>query len=294
MSSPQKKFLKKIIELYIIPKRRIIPRKSMGQNKLAKPEFLEKISSFATEKDVVIEVGGGEGNLTELLEENSLLTISFEPDERLFENLIKRVDFGIFIKKDFFEFEFEQLKNPQEIKKNNPDEVIIKGDEAKIEQILKNQKTFKIISNIPFYISSPLIHRIVLDIFYIKSVHILVQKEFAEKISAKEGESIYSAISCITRFFYEPKIEFIIPNFFFIPRPEVHSAFISLYPKEESKNLFDLGDARKSKEMIAEFIDFTYSLFKRRKKAQDGKRVYELSPDEVFDLFKKRKNQKPQ
>lgn len=266
----------------------------MGQNKLAKPEFLEKISSFATEEDVVIEIGGGEGNLTELLEENSLLTISFEPDERLFENLIKRVDFGIFIKKDFFEFEFEHLKNSQEMKKNNPDEVIIKGDEAKIEQILKNQKSFKIISNIPFYISSQLIHRVVLDIFYIKSVHILVQKEFAEKISAKEGEKIYSAISCITRFFYEPKIEFIIPNFFFIPRPEVHSAFISLYPKEKSKNLFNLGDIQNSKEMIAEFIDFTYSLFKRRKKAQDGKRVYELSPEEVFELFKKRKNQKPQ
>ncbi|GEM_PF-894935 len=294
MSSPQRRFLKKIVELYIIPKRRIIPRKSMGQNKLAKPEFLEKISSFANEEDVVIEVGGGEGNLTELLEEKSILVISFEPDERLFENLIKRVDFGIFIKNDFFEFEFEHLKNIHEMKKNNPDKVIIKGDEAKIEQILKSQKTFKIVSNIPFYISSPLIHRIILDIFYIKSVHILVQKEFAEKISAKEGEIIYSAISCITRFFYEPKIEFVIPNFFFIPRPEVHSAFISLYPKEESKNLFDLGDTKKSKEFIAEFIDFTYSLFKRRKKSQNGKRVYELSPEEVFELFKKRKNQKPQ
>jgi 16S rRNA (adenine1518-N6/adenine1519-N6)-dimethyltransferase len=274
----------RLLNLYIKPRQVLIPRKSLGQHKLVKKDILEKIGSFAHKDDMVVEIGGGEGNLTKILERNSKLVISFEIDDRMYEHLKKIIQFGVVVKKDFLQTRLDEI---YKIYENNNDTVCIKGDREKIREILDQREKIKIVSNIPFYISSQLIHKIVLEVFDIKSVHLLVQYEFAKKISAKEGDENYSAISCITRFFFEPKIEFVIPNFFFRPIPEVNGAFISLFTKENHIKLFYQDDKEQEQKMILKFVDFCYRTFKRRKKLMSGKRVFQLSPDEVFEEFKK-------
>jgi 16S rRNA (adenine1518-N6/adenine1519-N6)-dimethyltransferase len=275
----------RLLNLYIKPRQVLIPRKSLGQHKLVKKDFLEKIGSFAHKDDIVVEIGGGEGNLTKILEKNSKLVISFEVDDRMYEHLKKIIQFGVVVKKDFLQTRLDEIYKIYE--NNNNDTVSIKGDREKIIKILDQREKIKIVSNIPFYISSQLIHKIVLEVFDIKSVHLLVQYEFAKKISSKEGVENYSAISCITRFFFEPKIEFVIPNFFFRPVPEVNGAFISLLPKENHIKLFYQDEKEQEQKMILKFVDFCYQTFRRRKKLMSGKRVYQLSPDEVFEEFKK-------
>jgi 16S rRNA (adenine1518-N6/adenine1519-N6)-dimethyltransferase len=274
----------RLLNLYIKPRQVLIPRKSLGQHKLVKKDILEKIGSFAHKDDMVVEIGGGEGNLTKILERNSKLVISFEIDDRMYEHLKKIIQFGVVVKKDFLQTRLDEI---YKIYENNNDTVCIKGDREKVRKILDQREKIKIVSNIPFYISSQLIHKIVLEVFDIKSVHLLVQYEFAKKISAKEGDENYSAISCITRFFFEPKIEFVIPNFFFRPIPEVNGAFISLFTKENHIKLFYQDDKEQGQKMILKFVDFCYRTFKRRKKLMSGKRVYQLSPYEVFEEFKK-------
>ncbi len=273
----------KILNLYAKPTEVLIPRKSLGQHKLIKKSILEKIGSFAKNDEIVLEIGGGEGNLTKILERNSKLVICFEIDERNFNHLKKIIEFGVIIKSDFLQVKLEEIYKIYEKEK----EAVIKGDVEKVKEILSQREKIKIVSNIPFYISSQIIHKIITEIFVIKSVHLLTQYEFAEKISANEGDENYSAISCITRFFFEPKIEFIVPKFFFRPIPKVNAAFISLYPKEKKVEPFcqDNNNARKK---ILKFIDFCYQSFKRRKKLMGEKRVYQFSPDEIFEEFRKR------
>jgi 16S rRNA (adenine1518-N6/adenine1519-N6)-dimethyltransferase len=273
----------KILNLYTKPNEVLIPRKSLGQHKLVKKSILEKIGSFAKKDEIVLEIGGGEGNLTKILEKNSKLVICFEIDERNFNHLKKIIEFGVIIRADFLKTKLEEIYRIYEKEK----EAVIKGDAEKVKEILSQKEKIKIISNIPFYISSQLIHKIITEIFVIKSVHLLTQHEFAEKVSANEGSENYSAISCITRFFFEPKIEFIVPNFFFRPIPKVNAAFLSLYPKEKKVDLF-YQDNNNAQEKILKFIDFCYQSFKRRKKLIGEKRVYQISPDEIFEEFRKR------
>ncbi len=273
----------RILNLYTKPNEVLIPRKSLGQHKLIKKSILEKIGSFAKKDEVVLEIGGGEGNLTKILEKNSKLVICFEIDERKFNHLKKIIEFGVIVKADFLQVKLEEIYKIYEKEK----ESVIKGDEEKIKDILSHREKIKIVSNIPFHISSQLIHKIITEISVIKSVHLLTQYEFAEKISANVGDENYSALSCITRFFFEPKIEFTVPKFFFRPIPKVNAAFISLYPKEKKVELF-YQDNNNAQQKILKFIDFCYQNFKRRKKLMGEKRVYQISPDEIFEEFRKR------
>lgn len=260
--------MKKLIEDFFLKEERFVERKSLGQVKLVKRDILEKIAGFAGPDDVVIEIGGGEGNLTELLSKRAKLIICFEVDQRLKEKILDKIEFGLLLNMDFLSLPIRKIKS---IEINN-----YKGDPQKIKEILNLTEKFKIVANIPFYISSKLIHKILsLDFFNLKGVHILVQREFSRKLCAKPGTEEYSAISAISNFFFDIKINFDVPRFYFRPIPNVHSSFISLIPKNTSLQ----------EEKIRDFINFTYNLFQRKRAKIGEKRIYQITPQEIFNFF---------
>ncbi|MCX7734789.1 MAG: rRNA adenine N(6)-methyltransferase family protein [bacterium] len=263
-----------VLKNFLIENKETTVRKSLGQIKLVKKESLEKIASFAERSDNVVEVGSGEGNLTELLSDKSNMVICFEIDRRLKEKILKKISFGILLIRDFLNFPLNKLKEETE---NFNSEIFVKGDIERIKKVLAETDKFKIVANIPYYISSRFIHKIIIEDFpLLKSIHILVQKEFAHKLCAKPGSYNYSAISAIANLFFETKIEFDVPRFYFRPVPKVHSSFISLKPKQVKPDILNRRN---------ELIDFTYKLFKRRKKVFGNKRVFQLSPEEIADFF---------
>ncbi len=196
--------------------------------------------------------------------------------------LERKLDFGIIVGGDFLMFDLADL--PRLVDGGLHDfKVSIRGDTSKIRKIIREHEgDIKIVSNIPFYISSNVVHKVVLESHFLRSVHLLVQREFARKLIAEPGTPLYSAISCMTQFFFDVKVEFDVPPFFFRPRPKVSASFISLYPK--NRNIEKFGGDR---EVIAKFIDFIYGMFRRRKRQIDGVRAYKVSPEEAFALFEK-------
>lgn len=260
--------MKNLLEEFFIKERKTIRRIFLGQIKLVKNDILEKISEFVDHDDIVIEIGGGEGNLTELLSKRAKMTICFEIDKRYKDKILEKIKFGIALNEDFLSIPIYKIK----------DLAITdyRGDLNEIKFILNSTDKFKIVANIPYYISSKLIHKLIsFDFFHLKSVHILVQKEFAQKVCAKPGSQEYSAISAIANFFFDTKINFDVPRFYFRPTPKVHSSFLSLIPKKITLQ----------ENQINKFIDFIYALFQRRKRKIGGKRVYQLTPHEIFDFF---------
>lgn len=268
-SFPVSKFMK-------LPPNPPTKRKSIGQVKLVKGEILKRISSFASENDTVIEIGGGEGDLTALLSKKSKLVISFEIDERFKEEILRRIDFGVVVVRDFLSVPVRSIAELLLSERPEPF-VFFKGDLNTIRDVVKQTPKFKIVANIPFYISSKLIHKLVtVDFPFLESVHILVQREFAKKIHAQPGSDEYSAISAIANFFFDIKINFDVPRFFFRPVPEVHSSFISLIPKR--------GLDESAVKNAQRFIEFAYVIMRKRKRLVGGKRAYQLSPQEIFDF----------
>ncbi len=282
-------YLKRVAELYLKPIRSQIHRKSLGQHTLNDRKILERISQFASSEDVIIEIGGGEGNLTELLSSRSRFIITFEIDQRYVSEISKKIIKGIIVLADFLEVNLHKLYDYI----TQHQQVFIKGvKEEELKDLLYHKK-FKIISNIPFNISSHLIHKLILESFFVESVHILIQKEFAKKLVAQPGSDLYSAISSLTQFFYRIKIEFDIPPWKFTPKPKVWGSFISLYPKSENLELFSAQSINQSITAIAKFINFTYEIFRGRKKLYCNKRVYKMSPEEIFENATGKKIIKP-
>lgn len=284
MKSSAKDFKDRTKDLLIITelldRRKIyVERKSLGQIKLVKSSVLEKISDLAHKDDVVIEIGGGDGNLTELLSKKSKMVISFEIDERFKEELLEKLNYGAVIVADFLTIPIQNIKDmveDAEIGRKLP--VFFKGDPPEVIDVIRKSEKFKVIANIPFYISSRLIHKLITtDFSMLKEVHILVQKEFAQKICAQPGTEGYSAISAVTNLFFETRISFDAPRFYFRPVPKVHSSLLSLIPRPESEAY--LQDAQA-------FLNFAYDIFRKRKrKVQGAKRIYQLSPQELFSFF---------
>lgn len=187
----------------------LTPKKSLGQNFLINPRILDKIVSAAeiTEKDVVLEIGPGTGNLTAKLAEKARRVIAVEKDEKLIE-LLKNKFTPLFA-----------IANRG---------VIVQDDILKFQPTTYNlrQSTYKIVANIPYYITSNLLRTVFEKWPQPKLIVLTVQKEVAQRIIAKPPKMNLLAIS--VQFFSEPKVISYISKENFRPRPKVDSAIIKL------------------------------------------------------------------
>ena len=216
----------------ILEKYKIKANKDLGQNFLINDDVIEKIieKSQIEKNDLIIEIGPGLGVLTNLLLEKSDNVVAIELDKRMVEIISKR-----FI-----------LKNNLQI----INEDVLKVDLNKLINERKKQTNInkvKIVANLPYYISTPIIMKLLEEKLEIDEIIVMVQKEVAQRLVAKTGTKDVGAITYAVEYFSEAEKVIDVPKESFIPSPKVESAVIKLKIRKEAyvqvkdeKMLFDI------------------------------------------------------
>lgn len=212
------------------------PSKYSDQHFLLDEKVLEREveSTKINENDTVLEIGAGIGNLTEKLVKKAKKVIAIEREEQFCKILLE---------------------------KNFPNLTVIQGDVLRA----RFPKFNKIVSNLPYGISSPITFKI---LEYEWDLAVLTyQKEFAERFVAKPGDSNYSRLSVAVQYYSEPEILKIVPKSKFYPEPEVDSSVVRLRQKrvKTNKNQFFWNLVRacfrhKNKKVKNALLDSIYNL----------------------------------
>ncbi|MFA5961425.1 MAG: 16S rRNA (adenine(1518)-N(6)/adenine(1519)-N(6))-dimethyltransferase RsmA [Parcubacteria group bacterium] len=233
----------------------------LGQNFLRDKEVLDKIikSANLTADDLVIEVGPGEGALSTELARRVGKLIMVEKDSHLAENTARNFQFSI--------FNFQSISNDLILNFKNKSSLIV-GDilEINLPEMLKqnNFTNYKVVANIPYYITSPIIRLFLETAYPPKEMLLMVQKEVAERICAKAGKMSILALS--VQYYTDAELLFAVPKTAFFPVPEVDSAVIRLTRiKKPSYAKAPTGEAR-NKEEIKKFFRIVKAGFSAKRK----------------------------
>ena len=194
----------------ILRKHNIKFQKKFGQNFLIDTHVLEKIVSAAgiTEDDFVLEIGPGIGTMTQYLCENAREVMAVEIDKSLIPVLS------------------ETLSSYNNVTVINKD--ILKTDINKIAQDYNDGKPLKVVANLPYYITTPIIMGLFEGHVPLGSITVMVQKEVAQRMQAVPGTKDYGALSLAVQYYSDAVIVANVPANCFIPRPNVGSAVIHL------------------------------------------------------------------
>ncbi len=189
------------------------PRKSLGQNFLVDSNILDKIVKVADidRETGVIEIGPGLGALTEKLVERAGRVVAIEIDRELIA-LLER-----------------ELGGEERLVIFNQDILQISLGRI-IEQELSQFKKIKVVANLPYYITSPIIIKLLNEDLQLDSVTIMVQKEVAERLSAAPGCKEYGSLTVYVNYYAKVEIAFPVSRHVFLPMPQVDSAVIQLFP----------------------------------------------------------------
>lgn len=192
-------------------------QKKFGQNFLIDSHVLNKIIAAAgvTKEDVVLEIGPGFGTMTQYLAEAAKEVIAVEIDKTLIPILQ------------------DTLKDYNNITLINED--ILKVDIAALVEEKNAGKPVKVVANLPYYITTPIIMGLFESHVPLENITVMVQKEVAERMQAGPGTKDYGALSLAVQFYAEPYIVANVPPNCFIPRPNVGSAVIRLTKWENPK-----------------------------------------------------------
>lgn len=188
----------------------IYPKKRLGQNFLKDPHYLKKIVDEAGlgPEDQVLEIGPGLGHLTRFIAEKAKRVIAVELDDRLIP-LLKEGFAGVsnveIVHADALEYPFEALPG-----------------------------IWKLIANLPYYVSTPIIQKAVNARQRFSSMVLMLQKELAERITSGPGTKEYGALSVYVQMYMEVAIAFYVPAAAFSPSPDVDSALVVFKIRERS------------------------------------------------------------
>ena len=200
------------------------PKKNLGQNFLTDTRIQQKIIQACDLKpeDTVVEIGPGQGVLTRLLAPQVKRLISVETDRDLIGPL-----------RDCFVGKHEINRPPRN--DTNLLEIIhadfLKWDMSHLPDGIK------VIGNIPYYISTPIIEKLIADRRQISAAFLTVQLEFGARLTAKPGGKDYGSLSCFAQYYADIKMLFKIKNTCFKPAPKVDSCFLRLMVKSQADNL---------------------------------------------------------
>ena len=178
-----------------------MPRKSLGQNFLYDQAILKQLIQCAeiSQEDIVVEIGPGPGTLTKMLAQKSKKVIAIELDAMLFKKL---------------KTDFSETKNIE----------LVQGDVLKFP--FGSIGNFKVVANIPYYITTPIIFKLLEARDCLKTMTLTIQKEVAERIVAKPGKKDYGVLSIMVQYYARPELKFIISRKSFRPAPRVDSAVV--------------------------------------------------------------------
>lgn len=203
---------------FILNKYKIRANKNLGQNFLIDENVINAIINSAniSKEDLVIEIGPGLGTLTQFLLEQAGKVICIELDTRMLEILKER----------FLMYENFKIINEDVLKVNL--EKIIKEEKRQ-----KEIKNVKIVANLPYYITTPIIMKLLEEKLDIESITVMIQKEVAERLIATPGEKNTGAITYTVYYYCISEKVLEVPNTSFIPKPEVTSEVIKLNIRKE-------------------------------------------------------------
>jgi 16S rRNA (adenine1518-N6/adenine1519-N6)-dimethyltransferase len=178
-------------------------KKHLGQHFLIDPFINERIINSAQlmPEDLVVEIGPGPGKLTQKLCERARKVIAIELDNRLYARLTA------------------ELAGYENIE-------LIHGDALKYP--FETLPEFIVVANIPYYITTPIIFRLIAAKKSLKSMTLTIQKEVAERIVATPGGKDYGVLSLMVQYHADPALQFIVPKEAFRPVPKVDSAVIRI------------------------------------------------------------------
>ncbi|MFY9279776.1 MAG: 16S rRNA (adenine(1518)-N(6)/adenine(1519)-N(6))-dimethyltransferase RsmA [Caldicoprobacterales bacterium] len=189
--------------------------KSLGQNFLIDGNIVKKIMEGAeiTKEDRVLEIGPGIGTLTQELVSTAAKVVAVEIDKSLLPVLE------------------ETLGQPPNLR-------IVHGNILKIDiRGLINEffegKEFKVVANLPYYITTPIIMRFLEEDLPFTALTVMIQKEVAQRMAAKPGQKEYGSLSVAIQYYTKPRIVCKVPSSVFMPKPKVDSIVIALDRLEE-------------------------------------------------------------
>lgn len=188
-------------------------KKGLGQNFLTSRDVLHEIVEAAEPEDGVIEIGPGFGVLTQELAKSSEKVVTIEIDERLI---------------DVLDYTLSDYDNVKIVNKD-----ILKTN---LKELIKEEfdgRKVSVAANLPYYITTPIITKLLEEKLPIKSIVVMVQKEVALRLAAKEGSKDYGAISVLCRYYTEPTVVTKVPASLFVPPPKVDSAVLKLKIREK-------------------------------------------------------------
>ncbi|PZE19193.1 16S rRNA (adenine(1518)-N(6)/adenine(1519)-N(6))-dimethyltransferase RsmA [Paenibacillus xerothermodurans] len=194
----------------------LVLKKSLGQNFLVDPNILQKIVAAAglDRSRAVLEIGPGIGALTQQLAKLAGKVVAVEIDQRLLPLL-------------------------KETLSAYPHASVVHGDVLKVdlrglfEEQFENFEQVSVVANLPYYITTPIIMKLLEKKLPLEYIVVMIQKEVADRMSAKPGGKDYGSLSIAVQYYCEPEIVTIVPHTVFVPQPNVDSAVIKLAVRKQ-------------------------------------------------------------
>lgn len=232
-------------------------KKKFGQNFISDQNLLNSICDDANIEptDNVLEIGVGAGTLTKVIAQNAKKVVGFEVDKSLFDVLalsLKGVNNAEIVFKDF-----------------------LKSDAKDVNEMFDGN--FKVVANLPYYITTNIIFKLIEEPFNVTSLTLMVQKEVAERLTSKPGTKDYGTITAELDSIGDVKINRIVNRNMFTPAPNVDSAVITINLNWKKYNIQDLKFHQK-------VVRASFSM-RRKTLANCLKTNFNISQEQIEQLF---------
>ena len=225
-------------------------KKSLGQNFLKDENILNKIISSVnvTYDDLIIEIGPGKGALTKKLKTLGCDIVAFEIDERMKPVLRELEDEKTTIVfKDFLSINLEEF-------------------------LISKYNNIHVVANIPYYITNPIINKLLESKMIISDITLMVQNEVADRLSSLPGSKSYGALTIFSNLKYDVKKLFVVPKYSFDPVPKVDSAIVKFI----YNNKYDIKDIDKFSKLINDSFQMKRKTLKNNLKLYDWNKVLQV------------------
>lgn len=237
-------------------------RKSFGQNFLKDTSIVRKIVATVplTKEDLVIEVGPGSGMLTKEIAPHVKQMLCYEIDTRLEE--ILAINLQEFSNIDIV---FEDFMTRD-----------ISVDLAKYEY-----KKLYFIANLPYYITTPIITKLIESHLPFESITVMVQKEVGDRFSAKPGSKDYGSLTVFLNYYFDVKKEFVVSRNCFVPKPNVDSVIVTLKKKETK---FQVNNEEHFLKLVKDSFQYKRKSIRNNLKSYDLEKIESVLKAYGYDL----------